>query len=99
MNISVNYDQLSHLVELAMEAARYEGTYDTVPFYDEFLSETFGNDWHELCGEWDDLHYYEFDVDFFIYLSTGVMSKSMEDWISQGKELLQRILLESETNP
>jgi len=38
---------------------------------------------------------YEFDTDFFIYLSTGVMSKPMEEWISQGKELLERILVES----
>ena len=96
MNIMTNNDQLSHLVELAMEASKYEGTGDTFPVYDEFLSETFGEDWSELCVEWDDLYYYEFDADFFIYLSTGVMSKSIEDWISQGKELLERILVESE---
>ncbi len=95
MNIMTNHDQLSHLVELAMEASKYEGTGDTFPVYDEFLTETFGTDCDEL-HDFFDLYMYEFDTDFFIYLSTGVMSKPMEEWISQGKELLERILVESE---
>ena len=89
-------EQLEHFMEMTNTLSQYHGTYDSPEEYENFLDKTFGDDWSELMGEWDGLYSYEFDYHVYLYLSTGIMLPELQEWIEEGKQILQEILEEDE---
>ena len=92
--ITITLKQLQQFMEITNGILDYQGNVDSPQVYEDFLYSTFGKDWSELMGEWDDLYYYEFEIDVYLYLVSGVKTKGLEDWRNQGKEILELILKE-----
>jgi hypothetical protein len=92
--ITITPEQLQQFMVITNGILDYQGSYDGPQEYVDFLSETFGENWDNLIGEWDDLYYFEFEIDVYLYLVSGVKTTSLEDWINQGKEILELILKE-----
>jgi hypothetical protein len=95
-NITLTKEQLYDFMKITNGIFDYQGTHDSPEEYEKFLKDTFGEDWSELMGEWDTLYEYEFDVPVYLYLTTGILTEDLKDWIEQGKELLFQILSELE---
>jgi hypothetical protein len=92
--ITITPEQLQQFMVITNGILDYQGSYDGPQEYVDFLSETFGENWDNLIGEWDDLYYFEFEIDVYLYLVSGVKTTGLEDWINQGKEILELILKE-----
>jgi hypothetical protein len=93
-NYIFNQEQLDSYVSLISNFTEYQGSQDFYPVYETFLQSVFGNDWHELIGEWDDLFEYEFETDAYYYMVSDIKTPSLNYWIEQGKEILSQILQE-----
>jgi hypothetical protein len=95
-NFNFTREQLENFMMMTDGMNDYQGTSETFELYDEFCRDTFGQDWNELIGEWDDLYLLEFQPDVYVFLSTGIQTQYLKDWIEQGKEILSQILQEQE---
>jgi hypothetical protein len=93
-NYTFNQEQLDSYVSLISNFTEYQGSQDFYPVYETFLQSVFGNDWHELVGEWDVLFEYEFDTDPYYFMVTDIQTDPLKDWIEEGKERLSEILQE-----
>jgi hypothetical protein len=92
--ITLNVDQLHEFMEITNGILDCQGTHDIPQVYEDFLFSTFGENWSELMGEWDDLYCYEFEIDVYLNIVSGIKTTGLEEWINQGKEILERILIE-----
>jgi hypothetical protein len=90
-NYTFTPTQLSQFMELTNGLSDYQGSSDSSPIYDEILKEIFGENWGDLIGEWDDLFNYEFGPEAYYYVLTGNKPTGFDDWIEQGKEILEQI--------
>jgi hypothetical protein len=95
-NYTFTPTQLSQFMELTNGLSDYQGSSDSSPIYDEILKEIFGENWGDLIGEWDDLFNYEFGPEAYYYVLTGNKPTGFDDWIEQGKEILEQIQEELE---
>ena len=92
--ITITPDQLQQFMEITNGILDYQGNDDGPQEYEDFLYSTFGKDWSELMGEWDDLYYYEFEIDVYLNIVSGIKTTGLAEWIIQGKDILEQILKE-----
>lgn len=92
--ITITPDQLQQFMEITNGILDYQGNDDSPQVYEDFLYSTFGKDWSELMGEWDDLYYYEFEIDVYLNIVSGIKTTGLAEWIIQGKDILEQILKE-----
>jgi hypothetical protein len=79
--------QLFEYSQLIGEVYSYDGTGDINPHYDQFLEETFGEDWLDYQTEGNGaLFDYEWNPEFYYGLITGVFNKEIQDWIETEKK-------------
>jgi hypothetical protein len=73
--------------ELILEIHSYDRFGDVNPHYDQFLEETFGEDWldYQLEGN-GALFEYEWNHDFYYGLITGVFCEEVQQWIETEKK-------------
>lgn len=83
--------QIGVIAELmANDKMYFMGTYNTNPDYENFLEETFGENWLDLHLDiWERCYEYEFHYDWYVYQVTGIMSEEMKEWIKEGLESLE----------
>lgn len=73
--------------ELISEVNSYDGTGDMNPHYEEFLEETFGEDWFDYQLEGNgNLFEYEWENDFYYGLVKGKFCKEIKKWIETEKK-------------
>lgn len=78
------FEAYSDLIQGLMD---YQGTHDSPPVYEEWLEETFGEDWLDYQLEYNgNLYEYEFQYDFYYGLVVGDFSQDIKDWIDTEKE-------------
>ena len=95
-NITFTSEQLQHFTRMVSDFSEYQGTHDSPYEFENFLEKTFGDDWYELTGNWDNLYEFEFDYHVYLYLATDIMLPELQEWIEEGKQILQQILEEDE---
>ncbi len=81
---------------MGLNEATYLGTYESSPIYEDFLEETFGENYFDLHDEWQRCYDFEFEEDFWIFYVTGKKTKALKEWIKEGLDALEGLEIEEE---
>ena len=97
MTYTFTRDQLYHFTQIISGLYDYQGTHDSPPEYEEWLKETFGDDWLDYQLDFDcNLYEYEFKETFYYGLVTGNFTQDILDWIEDEKKQIEECLAEQE---
>ena len=89
-NYTFTQNQLEEYSNLIQGLMDYQGTHDSPPEYEEWLAETFGEDWLDYQVDGDgNLYEYEFDYEFYYGLVVGEFSQDIKDWIEAQKQCMK----------
>ena len=95
MTYTFTEDQLYHFTQIVSGLYDYQGTHDSPPEYEEWLEQTFGENWLDYASDFV-LYEYEFDETFYYGLVTGNFTQDVLDWIEGIKKQIEECLAEQE---
>ena len=82
--------ELETFVELTQGLNDYQGSYESVPDYQEWLEQQFGEDCLDY-SEPSNLYQYEFDTDWWYGYTTGRFSSEILTWIENTRHDIQQL--------
>jgi hypothetical protein len=93
MTYTFTEDQLNQFTQIISGLFDYEGTHDSPPEYEEWLEQTFGEDWFDYASDCR-LYENEFDVTFYYGLVTGNFTQDVLEWIDDTKKQIEEFIKE-----
>ena len=95
MTYTFTQQQLDLYTEIVSGLQDYQGTEDSPKEYEEWLEETFGEEWMEYQSEGEgNLYEYEFESEFWYGYVTGNFSPNILKWIEDEKKEYEKFLEE-----
>lgn len=90
-NYILTEEQMSLYVEYILELGS-ERSYMSIKRYDEWLCETFGEDYLKIYSDKNfdaDFYDYEYNYDFYYGLVTGEFNQEILEWIEKNKKIVK----------